>query len=149
MVDLLRQTRTGFETEESRMQIVNPPGWPRPKGYSNGVSASGKMVFIAGTIGWNPMTEKIESPDFVAQFKQALINIKTIMAEAGAKPEHMARMTWFVTDKAEYLSRLVEVGAAYREIMGKNYPTMAALEIRGLMEPGAKVEIETTCVLPE
>jgi len=86
-------------TEEGRMQIVNPPGWPRPKGYSNGVSASGKMVFVAGTIGWNPLTEKIESADFVAQFKQALINIKAIMDEAGAKPEHMARMTWFVTDK--------------------------------------------------
>lgn len=130
------------------MQTLLPPGWPRPKGYSNGIVAEGRFVFVAGEIGWNPVTEKIESADFVAQFRQALLNVKAIMAEGGAGPEHMVRQTWFVTDKREYLANLKGVGEAWREIMGRVFPCIACIEIKGLMEDGAKVEIETTAVLP-
>jgi enamine deaminase RidA (YjgF/YER057c/UK114 family) len=130
------------------MQILQPPGWPRAKGYSNGIAVEGKMVFVAGEIGWNPVTEKIEVDSFAGQLKQALENTVAILAEAGAKPEHIVRMTWFITDKKEYLASLREVGAAYRDVIGKHYPVMAAIEIKGLMEPGAKIEIETTAIIP-
>jgi enamine deaminase RidA (YjgF/YER057c/UK114 family) len=131
------------------MEILQPPDWPRAKGYSNGVKARGALVFIAGEIGWNPVTEKIETEDFVQQFRQTLKNIVAIMAEGGAGPEHIVRMTWFVTDKQEYLGNLRGIGDAYREVIGRNYPAMAAIEIKGLMEPGAKIEIETTAVVPD
>lgn len=130
------------------MQTLQPPGWPRPKGYSNGIAVEGKMVFVAGEIGWNPVTEKVEVEAFADQFRQALENIKAILAEAGATPEHLVRMTWFITDKEEYLAQLKEVGAAYREVFGRVYPVMAVIEVKGLMEPGAKVEIEATAVIP-
>ena len=131
------------------MKILNPSGWPRPKGYSNGIAARGTLVFIAGTVGWNPRTEKFESTDFVDQFKQALLNIREVMTEAGALPEHMTKMTWYLTDKGVYLSRRTEVGAAYREVMGKIFPAMAVVEINGLMEQDAKIEIEAVCVIPD
>ncbi len=131
------------------MEILQPPDWPKAKGYSNGIKARGALVFVAGEIGWDPKTEKLETDDFVGQFRQTLKNIVAILAEAGAKPEHIVRMTWFVTDKQEYLSSLRGVGEAYREVIGRHYPVMAAIEIKGLMEPGAKVEIETTAVVPD
>lgn len=131
------------------MEFLQPPDWPRAKGYSNGVAARGKLVFVAGEIGWDPVTEKIEAEDFPGQFRQALKNIVAILDQAGAKPEHIVRMTWFITDKQEYLSALKDVGAAYREVIGKHFPVMAVVEVKGLMEPGAKVEIETTAVIPE
>ena len=130
------------------MDVLNPPGWPRPKGYSNGISASGRMVFVAGMVGWDE-TETFASDDFAAQFRQALKNICAVLAEGGAGPEHVVRMTMYFTDKREYLANLAAVGAAYREIMGRNYPVMAAVEVKGLMEDRAKVEIEATGVVPE
>ncbi len=130
------------------MEILQPPGWKRPKGYSNGVAASGRMVFVAGQIGWNA-DEEIESDDFAVQLRQALANIVAVLAEAGAGPEHIVRMTMYFTDKRDYLDRLAEVGAAYRETIGRNYPAMAAVEVGALMEDRAKVEIEATAVVPE
>ncbi len=130
------------------MEILQPPGWRRPKGYSNGVAASGRMVFVAGQVGWNAQ-EEFESDVFAEQFRQALANIVAVLDEAGAGPEHIVRMTMYFTDKREYLSQLAEVGAAYRETIGRNYPAMAAVEVSALMEDRAKVEIEATAVVPE
>lgn len=129
------------------MTILQPPDWARPRGYSNGVVASGRLVFVAGQIGWNASAQ-FESDDFVAQTAQALRNIVAVLAEADARPEHIARMTWYVTDRAEYLRRGSEIGRVYREIIGKNYPVMTAVEVSALMEAQAKVEIEATAVLP-
>nr|WP_255834455.1 RidA family protein [Kordiimonas sp. SCSIO 12603] len=128
------------------MKTLLPEGWVRPKGYSNGIKASGDMVFVAGVVGWDEH-EEFQSDDLVEQFRQVLLNTKAIMAEGGAGPEHMARMTWYITDKQEYLTRLREVGQTYRDVMGKNYPVMACVEVSGLMEDRAKIEIETTCVI--
>jgi len=131
------------------MRNLLPPGWPRPKGYSNGIEAQGRLVFVAGEVGWNPLTEKFDAKDFVGQFRQTLNNIVAILAEGGAKPEHIVRMTWYVTDKAEYLANLAGVGEAWRAIIGRAFPCMAAIEVKGLMEPEAKIEIETTAVVPD
>lgn len=130
------------------MEFLNPPGWPRPKGYSNGISASGRLVFTAGVVGWTK-DEAFEQTDMAGQFRQALENIVAILAEGGAKPEHVVRMTWFITDKREYLDNAREIGGIYREIMGKHFPVMAVIHVTGLMEDAAKVEIETTAVVPE
>lgn len=130
------------------MEILNPPGWPRPKGYSNGIVARGRMVFIAGMVGWTP-DEKFETDDFAGQVRQALSNIVAVLKEAGAGPEHIVRMTWFITDKDEYLNAAKEIGAAYREIIGRHYPVMAVIVINGLIEEGAKLEIEATAVVPD
>ena len=130
------------------MDILQPPGWNRPKGYSNGVAASGRMVFVAGQIGWNG-EEIFASDDFADQFRQALVNIVAVLAEAGAGPEHIVRMTMYFTSKRDYLDQIGEVGAAYREVIGRNYPAMAAVEVSALMEDRAKVEIEATAVVPE
>ncbi len=130
------------------MEILQPPGWKRPKGYSNGVAASGRMVFIAGQVGWNA-DEVFESDVFADQFRQALINVVAVLHEAGAGPEHIVRMTMYFTDKREYLDQLAEVGAAYRATIGRNYPAMAAVEVSALMEDRARVEIEATAVVPE
>ena len=127
-------------------RTLTPPGWRRGKGYSHGVAAEGKLVFVAGQVGWNDK-QQFTSDDFVDQFRQALQNTCAVLTEGGAGPEHIVRMTWFVTDKKEYLSRLTEVGTVYREIMGKNYPAMAVVVVKGLIEDGAKVEIETTAVV--
>lgn len=131
------------------MQFLQPPGWPRAKGYSNGIAAKGTMVFVAGEIGWDPVTEKVVSDDFCTQFRQALENTVAILKEANAGPEHIVRMTWFITDKRAYLDDARAVGQAYRDVIGKNYPVMAVIEVKGLMEPGAMVEIETTAVIPD
>ena len=129
------------------MKALNPPGWKRPKGYSNGIAAEGRFVFVAGMVGWNA-DEKFESGDFVDQFRSALENTVAVLKEGGAGPEHICRMTMYFTDKQLYLSRLPEVGQAYRDVIGKNFPTMAAVQVVALMEDDAKVEIETTAVVP-
>jgi enamine deaminase RidA (YjgF/YER057c/UK114 family) len=129
------------------MQILQPPTWMKPRGYSNGIAASGRIVFVAGQVGWNA-EGAFETSDFVAQARQALANIVAILAEAGARPEHIARMTWYVTDKTEYLTSQNALGHAYREVIGAHYPAMTAVQVAGLVEEGAKVEIEATAVIP-
>ena len=130
------------------MKVLQPPGWPRPKGYSNGIAASGRTVWTAGVIGWDE-TETLVSDTLAGQFEQVLRNTLAILAEAGAGPEHVVRMTWYVTDRDEYVASLKEIGAAWRTHMGKNYPTMAVVAVSALVEPGAKIEIETTAIVPE
>ena len=129
------------------MKILLPDGWPRPNGYSNGIAAdSGRLVFIAGVVGWDS-NGVFQSENLVDQFRQVLLNTRDIMAEGGAGPESLARMTWYITDKQEYLSQLKEIGAVYRDVMGKNYPAMACVQVAGLIEDKARIEIETTCVV--
>ncbi len=129
--------------------ILQPAGWAAPRGYANGVSAAGKQVFVAGQIGWNAQCE-FESDDFIAQVRQTLLNIKAVLAEAGAGPEHITRMTWYLLDKREYVSRGREVGQAYREVLGSEYRiAMTAVQVAGLIEDRAKVEIEVTAVVPQ
>jgi enamine deaminase RidA (YjgF/YER057c/UK114 family) len=130
------------------MRVLQPPLWPRPKGYSNGVAAKGSMVFVSGIVGWNAQGE-FASHDFVAQVRQALLNIVEILDQAKARPEHIARMTWYVLDKNEYMASAKEMGAAYREIIGRHYPAMTVVEVSGLVEANARVEIEVTAVVPE
>ena len=130
------------------MDTLQPPGWPRPSGYANGVAASGKVVALAGQIGWNPRTGKFEADDFVGQVKQALANIVAIMREAGAEPGHVVRLTWYITDKAAYVKDSKAIGDAYREAFGRHYPAMSVVVVAGLLEPKAKVEIEATAVVP-
>ena len=129
------------------MQILQPPGWAPAKGYANGVATSGRMVFVAGQVGWNAQ-QRFEADDFVGQARQALTNIVAVLALAGARPEHIARMTWYVTDKHEYLASLKALGAVYREIIGAHYPAMSAVAVAGLVEEGARLEIEATAVIP-
>ena len=130
------------------MQILQPPGWARAKGFSNGIAASGKLVFIAGQVGWTGEGEW-KARDFAGQFRQALANILEVLAQANGRPEHIVRLTWYVLDKREYLDSLKAVGNAYRELMGKHYPTMAVVQVSGLVEDEARLEIEATAVLPE
>ena len=130
------------------MKILQPPGWAAPKGYSNGIAVKGgTTVFVAGQIAFNSRNI-IEEKTFAGQFRQTLKNILAVLAEAGAKPEHIARMTWYVTDKQEYLGAIKEVGTAYRELIGRHYPAMAVVQVVALMEDEAKIEIETTAVIP-
>ena len=131
----------------SAMQILQPPGWARAKGFSNGIAASGKLVFIAGQVGWTGEGEW-KSRDFAGQFRQALANILEVLAQANGKPEHIVRLTWYVLDKREYLGSLKAVGQAYRELMGRHYPTMAVVQVSGLVEDEARLEIEATAVVP-
>ena len=127
-------------------RVLLPEGWPRPRGYSNGVEATGRMVFVAGQIGWDA---EGRFPDgFAAQFRQTIDNTLAVLAEAGAGPEHIVRMTWYVVDKAEYVAALRDVGAVWRERIGPHYPAMAVVEVKGLIEDAARIEIETTAVLP-
>ena len=130
------------------MQLLQPAGWPRPKGYANGVAATGRQVYIAGMIGWNAQGE-FESDDFAAQVRQALANIVAVLREAGGTPEHIVRMTWYVTDRREYLAAGRAVGQAFREVIGAYNAAMTAVEVRALMEDRAKVEIEATAVIPD
>ena len=125
-----------------------PPGWKRPSGYSNATVGRGTMVFVAGQIGWNGQ-EQFESDDFVAQVRQVLRNTVDVLAAAGAKPEHIARMTWFVLDKKEYVARVSEVGAAYRDTIGRHFPAITLVEVRALVADRAKIEIESTAVIPD
>jgi enamine deaminase RidA (YjgF/YER057c/UK114 family) len=130
------------------MQKIQPPDWAEPKGYANGVLARGALLFVGGQIGWNAL-QQFESDDFVAQARQALLNIAAVLKAGGAGPEHMARMTWYVVDRVEYLARLKELGGVYREVMGRNFPAMTCVQVAGLVEERARVEIEVTAVLPD
>jgi enamine deaminase RidA (YjgF/YER057c/UK114 family) len=130
------------------MKIVNPPGWPQPRGYSNGIAASGRFVFVAGQVGWKP-DGTWEAGDFLGQFRQTLKNTVEVLAAAGAKPEQIARMTIYVTDMKEYLGALEALGPVWMETIGPHFPVAALIEVKGLVDPRAKVEIETTAVLPE
>jgi enamine deaminase RidA (YjgF/YER057c/UK114 family) len=130
------------------MQRLQPPNWAAPKGYANGIAARGAMIFIGGQIGWNA-SQEFESDDFIAQSAQALRNVCAVLQAAHAGPEHMVRMTWYVVDRLEYKARLQELGDVYREVMGKNFPAMTCVEVSGLVEAQAKIEIEVTAVLPD
>jgi enamine deaminase RidA (YjgF/YER057c/UK114 family) len=130
------------------MKILQPADWPPSKGYANGIAARGQLVFVAGQIGWNAAQE-LESTDLVAQARQALANIVAVLAEAGARPEHIVRMTWYVIDKREYRDAYRQLGAVYREVIGRHFPAMTAVEVSGLIEDGAKIEIEATAVIPD
>ena len=127
---------------------INPPGWAPAKGYANGIAARGTQVFVGGQIGWNAQ-QQFETDDFIEQVHQTLRNIADVLKEAGAGPEHMVRMTWYVIDRVEYNSRLRELGGVYRDVMGKNFPAMTCVQVAALMEARAKVEIEVTAVVPD
>jgi enamine deaminase RidA (YjgF/YER057c/UK114 family) len=129
-------------------KLLQPPGWAPPKGYANGVAARGTMVFVGGQVGWNAQQQFV-SDDFIEQAGQALRNIAEILREAGAGPEHMVRMTWYVTDRDEYNRRLGELGPVYRDAMGRNFPAMTCVQVAALVEARAKVEIEVTAVVPD
>jgi len=129
------------------MKVLQPPGWAAPRGYVNGVAASGTQVFVAGQIGWNAQC-RFESDDLVEQVRQALLNVRAVLAEAGATPDHIMRMTWYLTDKADYLARARDIGAVYREVIGSYTVAMTAVQVAALIEDRAKVEIEVTAVLP-
>jgi len=130
------------------MKFLQPPNWPRPKGYATGVAVRGSMVFLSGMIGWNAEC-RFTSSDFTAQVRQALLNIVEVLREANAKPEHIARMTWYVLDKNEYMAAAKTMGDVYREIIGRHYPAMSVVEVSGLVEAAARVEIEVTDVVPD
>ncbi|MFZ6640661.1 RidA family protein [Undibacterium sp. TC4M20W] len=130
------------------MDILQPPGWARPRGYSNGISASGRTVCVSGMVGWDAQCS-FQTDDFAGQVRQALQNIVEVLTEANAKPEHIVRMTWYVIDKKEYVGAYKEVGEAYRDIIGRHYPTMTAVQVAGLIEDRARVEIEVTAIVPE
>ena len=127
-------------------EVLQPPGWARARGYANGIAAQGRLVFVAGQIGWDA-DQRFASDDFAAQVRQALANIVAVLACADAKPEHVVRMTWYVTSRDEYNASLAEVGAAWRELIGRNFPAMSVVVVAGLLEPRAKVEIEATAVV--
>ncbi|MBI5922272.1 MAG: RidA family protein [Betaproteobacteria bacterium] len=130
------------------MQFLQPPGWARPKGYSNGIVCKGRMVFVAGQVGWDEQ-EKFQTDDLVGQVRQSLTNIVGILAQAGAKPADIVRMNWYLADQKEYNARLAEIGEVYRTIIGKHFPAMTALQVAGFVEHGAKIEIEVTAMLPD
>ena len=130
------------------MDFLQPPGWVRPRGYSNGIAARGRTVCVSGMIGWDSQGV-FHTDDFAGQTRQALQNIVEVLAEAGAKPEHIVRMTWYATDKKEYVAAYKEIGLAYRELIGKHYPTMTAVQVMALIEDRAKVEIEVTAIVPD
>jgi enamine deaminase RidA (YjgF/YER057c/UK114 family) len=129
-------------------KFLQPPGWAAPKGYSNGVSVSGRQVYLAGQIGWNE-SQQLVSSRFAVQVRQALQNIMALLAQAGGRPEHLVRLTWFVTNLDEYRAELKEIGAAYRDVIGRHYPPMSVVQVVSLVEQGAKVEIEATAVVPD
>jgi len=127
-------------------QILQPPGWPRPLGYANGIAAEGRQVFISGQIGWNA-EQKFASDELGAQVRQALVNVVEVLACAGGRPEQIVRLTWYVTSRDEYFASIEAIGSAYREIIGRHFPAMSVVVVAGLLEPRAKVEIEATAVL--
>ena len=129
------------------MQMILPKGWPRPRGYSNGILAEGKTLYVGGQIGWDEH-EQFHTDDFIEQMAQALKNTVAILDAGGARPEHIVRMTWYITDRDEYLTRLKEMGQIYRDIIGRHFPVMAMVQVAGLMETRARVEVETTAVIP-
>ena len=130
------------------MTLLQPPGWAPARGYANGIAATGRLVFVAGQIGWDPVTGAFASDDFVEQAGQALRNIVAVLREAGAEPGHVVRLTWFITDKPAYLAAQREIGRVYREVMGRHFPAMSVVVVSALVEDRAKVEIEATAVVP-
>ena len=131
------------------MKIVQPAGWPRPSGYANGVVASGRVVSVSGQIGWNPKTETFETDEMAAQVRQALDNLVVVLRAAGAEPRHVVRLTWYVTDRSDYLTARRKIGEAYRTLFGEHYPAMSVVVVAGLLDPHARVEIEGTALVPE
>jgi len=127
-------------------EVLQPPGWARPRGYANGVAAEGRQVYVSGQIGWDA-EQRFVGDDFAAQARQAFLNIVDVLACAGAGPQHIVRLTWYVTSREEYVGSLPEIGASYREIFGRNYPAMSVVVVAALLEPRAKVEIEATAVI--
>jgi enamine deaminase RidA (YjgF/YER057c/UK114 family) len=130
------------------MKALLPPGWPRPRGYSNGISARGRLIFTAGVVGWDEQ-ENFAAEDTAGQFRQVLLNTLAILKEGGARPEHIVRMTWYVTSRDEYIRDIAQIGATYSELMGKHFPAMAVVQVAALVEPAARIEIETTAVVPD
>ena len=128
------------------LTILQPPGWPQPKGYSNGIAGTGRVVLVGGQVGWDPQGRF--APDFVGQVRQALRNVLAVLAEAGGGPEHIGRLTWYVTDIGEYRDCLRELGAAYRDVIGRHFPAMTLVQVAALVEPEARVEIEATAIVP-
>jgi enamine deaminase RidA (YjgF/YER057c/UK114 family) len=145
-------TRQGSEPQEPggapSIEIIQPPGWPQPQGYANAVAASGRQLFLAGQVGWDPLTGAFAGDDLATQAAQALANIAALLQAAGAEPRHLTRLTWYITDRAEYLVARPAIGAAYREVIGRHYPAMSLLVVQALLEEGAKIEIEATAVIP-
>lgn len=133
----------------SKHEIIQPDGWPRPSGYSNGIAARGRIVAVAGQIGWNPTTLRFESEGFVDQVRAALQNVITVLKAAGAEPSQVIRMTWYITDRDAYVENMKVIGEAYREVFGRNYPALAVVIVAGLIEEKAQIEIEATAVLPD
>jgi enamine deaminase RidA (YjgF/YER057c/UK114 family) len=129
-------------------EIIQPPGWPMPQGYANAVAATGRQIFLAGQVGWDPVTGAFASDDLATQAAQALANIAAVLRAAGAEPRHLTRLTWYVTDRSEYLAARPAIGAAYRAVLGRHYPAMSLLVVHSLLEQQAKVEIEATAVIP-
>lgn len=130
------------------MDFLQPPGWPRAKGYSNGIAATGRTVCVSGMVGWDAQCQ-FQTDDFAGQVRQALSNIVGVLAEANARPEHIVRMTWYVVDKKEYVNAYPEIGVAYRDVIGRHFPTMSAVQVVALIEDRARVEIEVTAIVPE
>jgi enamine deaminase RidA (YjgF/YER057c/UK114 family) len=130
------------------MQILQPSGWTRPRGYSNGILARGQLVFVAGQIGWDAQC-RFQTSDLTGQVRQALENIVAVLGQAGARPEHIVRMTWYVTDKREYMAAYPAIGAVYRQVIGAHYPVMTAIQVSALLEDQARVEIEATAIIPD
>ena len=133
----------------SGLHFHEPAGWPKPKGYSNAVSATGRTVFVAGQVGWDPVTMTLADGDFAAEVRQALKNVVAALSAADARPDQLTRLTWFITDRDEYLRAQKEVGQAYRDVLGRHFPAMSVVVVKGLLEPGARVEIEATAVAAE
>ena len=134
--------------KDERWDAIQPEGWVEPVGFANGVAARGRLVFVAGQVGWDPATSTFASDDFVAQARQALANVAAVLRAAGAEPRHLVRLTWYVTSRTEYLAARREVGEAYRALLGRHYPAMSLVVVQGLLEERAKVEIEATAVVP-
>ena len=128
--------------------VIQPAGWPRPAGYANGIAAHGRLIAVAGQVGWDPVTERFAATDMASQVAQALRNIAAVLEAAGARPLHAVRLTWYVTDRAAYVAARPAIGAAYREVFGAHFPAMSVVEVKGLMEKDALVEIEATAVVP-
>jgi len=124
-----------------------PAGWPKPSGYANAVSATGRVVFVSGQVGWDPLTQAFTAGDFAAEVRQALTNVVAALDAAGARPDQITRLTWYVTDRDEYLNARAEIGRAYRDVIGRHFPAMSVVVVEGLLEPGARVEIEATAVV--
>lgn len=127
--------------------VLQPPEWPRPKGYANGMAARGLQIYVGGQVGWDE--QQRFAPDLASQVRQTFLNILAVLKEAGAGPEHIVRLTWYLTSRDEYYAQLAQIGAAYKEVMGRNFPTMAVMQVVALMEKDAKVEIEATAVIPD